>query len=219
METPATTTVRRRRQLPSRLVAWLSLAVTALFAILDGVLPNIAYRRRTGRLLIRHGSGASGWLAMAWVATVFLAGPLADIGGLNRLTSSPALVVAGVALVLAGLTTVFLAQRTMGDSLRIGIDPSEQTALVNRGIFALVRNPIYSAMILYAAGTAALVPNILSFSVLACFVTTMEYQVRLVEEPYLRRTHGDSYAEYLARVGRFVPGVGRARPPDNARVY
>jgi len=39
-------------------------------------------------------------------------------------------------------------------------------------------------------------------------VATIELQVRIVEEPYLTATHGDSYRDYLAHVGRFVPGVG-----------
>jgi len=42
-------------------------------------------------------------------------------------------------------------------------------------------------------------------------VATIELQVRLVEEPYLTAKHGDSYRDYAARVGRFVPGVGLAR--------
>ena len=37
----------------------------------------------------------------------------------------------------------------------------------------------------------------------------LELQVRAVEEPYLLRTHGDAYRAYAARVGRFLPGVGR----------
>ena len=37
----------------------------------------------------------------------------------------------------------------------------------------------------------------------------LEIQVRLVEEPYLLRQHGDAYRNYAARVGRFVPGLGR----------
>ena len=31
----------------------------------------------------------------------------------------------------------------------------------------------------------------------------------MVEEPYLLKVHGSAYAEYAARVGRFLPGVGR----------
>src|SRR5918996_1007579 len=41
-------------------------------------------------------------------------------------------------------------------------------------------------------------------------VIGLEMQVRLVEEPYLRRAHGDEFGAYEARVGRFVPGVGRS---------
>jgi protein-S-isoprenylcysteine O-methyltransferase Ste14 len=37
----------------------------------------------------------------------------------------------------------------------------------------------------------------------------MELHVRRVEEPYLHWAHGDAYRDYAARVGRFVPGVGR----------
>ncbi|HLS74191.1 MAG TPA: hypothetical protein VK046_10500 [Actinomycetaceae bacterium] len=45
----------------------------------------------------------------------------------------------------------------------------------------------------------------------------MEIQVRLVEEPYLLRTHGPAYARYTARVGRFLPGLGRTHEPRQAR--
>jgi protein-S-isoprenylcysteine O-methyltransferase Ste14 len=37
----------------------------------------------------------------------------------------------------------------------------------------------------------------------------LELQVRAVEEPYLIRSHGDAYRAYAARVGRFLPGIGR----------
>jgi len=37
-------------------------------------------------------------------------------------------------------------------------------------------------------------------------------QTRL-EEKHLAGLHGPSYRAYAARVGRFVPGVGRLRPP------
>ncbi len=45
---------------------------------------------------------------------------------------------------------------------------------------------------------------------LAVLVATMQYQVRRIEEPCLRRVHGAEYARYTTRVGRFVPGLGRA---------
>ncbi len=45
----------------------------------------------------------------------------------------------------------------------------------------------------------------------ALLLTTIELQVRIVEEPYLTRVHGPDYQAYLASTGRFAPGIGRAR--------
>lgn len=44
---------------------------------------------------------------------------------------------------------------------------------------------------------------------LVALVGALEVQVRLVEEPYLRRMHGTAHEGYTRRVGRFVPGLGR----------
>ena len=89
------------------------------------------------------------------------------------------------------------------------MDPTERTSLVTSGPFALVRNPIYAAMIPFFAGIALIVGNAVGLAAVACAVTSLELQTRVVEEPHLRRTHGEEYASYAARVGRFVPGVGR----------
>jgi protein-S-isoprenylcysteine O-methyltransferase Ste14 len=45
--------------------------------------------------------------------------------------------------------------------------------------------------------------------ILVAVVVALEIQVRLVEEPYRRRVHGDHYGDYAARTGRFVPLTGR----------
>ena len=75
-----------------------------------------------------------------------------------------------------------------------------------------MRNPIFSGAALTAAGLALVVPNVLSLAMLVLFVAGLEIQVRLVEEPYLLRVHGEAYRRYAARTGRFLPGVGRLRP-------
>ena len=58
-----------------------------------------------------------------------------------------ALHVIGIALAAAGGLTVFLAQLGMGESWRIGVSEEERTDLITGGWFSLVRNPIYTAMI------------------------------------------------------------------------
>ena len=115
----------------------------------------------------------------------------------------------GLVLTTAGLVFAALAQQGMGRSWRIGVDPSENTELVTGGLFALARNPIFTGMIAAQAGTVLLAPTGLGLVGAILLLLACELQVRTVEEPYLVRTHGGSYAEYSRRVGRFVPGVGR----------
>ena len=103
----------------------------------------------------------------------------------------------------------------MGPSWRIGVAESEKTGLVTSGPFALVRNPIFSAMIPAFLGLALMVPNALAIAGIAALVVAVELQVRLVEEPYLVRVHGGRYLAYASRVGRFAPGVGKIRPKGN----
>ena len=97
----------------------------------------------------------------------------------------------------------------MGTSWRIGVDPGERTELVTNGPFALVRNPIFAAMLPTALGLTLLVPSWIAIAGFVGLLVALELQVRVVEEPHLLRVHGASYASYAARVGRFVPGLGR----------
>jgi protein-S-isoprenylcysteine O-methyltransferase Ste14 len=156
----------------------------------------------------------SGWMALGALALLFVAGPVAELSfGATRLVDSGWFAGPGLALSMAGLAALLWSQSSMGDSLRIGVDPAERTALVTAGPFRWVRNPIYSAMLVYAAGVALLVPNAASFVAFGVLALGLDLHVRLVEEPYLAATHGSSYASYAARVGRFVPGVGKFPPP------
>jgi protein-S-isoprenylcysteine O-methyltransferase Ste14 len=115
----------------------------------------------------------------------------------------------GIALAALAGVAVFLAQLGMGESWRIGVSEDERTDLITGGWFSVVRNPIYSAMILGWLGFALMVPTWLGFAAVAVVAVGLELQVRAVEEPYLARAHGDEYRAYASRVGRFLPGVGR----------
>jgi protein-S-isoprenylcysteine O-methyltransferase Ste14 len=100
----------------------------------------------------------------------------------------------------------------MGASWRTGIDPARPGSLVVDGPFALVRNPVYTAMIASAAGSALLAPTPLAPAALAACVAGLELQARAVEEPFLAGVHGARYRRYAARVGRFLPAIGRLPP-------
>lgn len=129
--------------------------------------------------------------------------PTVTIGG-----GASVLAVPGVVVALLSFAIVWAAQTAMGASWRIGVDEGETTALVTDGIFGRVRNPIFTAMMTAQAGTVLMAPSWLSLLGLLVLILGCEMQVRLVEEPYLRATHGDRYRAYTARAGRFLPGIG-----------
>lgn len=152
------------------------------------------------------GVGFSAAIAMALLAPLAqLSGVAAPLAALdNRPTQA-----AGTVLAVGGMIATVSAQRAMGESWRVGVDARETTALVRTGVFGWVRNPIFTAMLTFAAGSALMTPNPLALSGFALLVASIELQVRDVEEPYLLAAHGTTYREYGARVGRFIPGIGR----------
>ena len=92
-----------------------------------------------------------------------------------------------------------------------GRPPCWATELVTHGVFAFVRNPIFTGMGVLLAGQQLTVPSVLSAAAFAVFAAAVQVQVRLIEEPYLLRTHGADYRSYASRTGRFVPLAGRLR--------
>ena len=124
---------------------------------------------------------------------------------------------AGMALAACGLGATIYAQLDMGESWRVGIDTTETTTLVRTGTFGVVRNPIFAAMVVFTLGQTLLAPNPVAIAVFVIFFVAVEVSVRSAEEPYLLRVHGDDYRDYMAEVGRFVPGIGLRRQPSEKR--
>ncbi len=175
--------------------------------------------RRTGSTGFKGVSGSVGsveWLAGAgFLLAILIAVAAPVLQWAQLLAPVPALVAPwlqaiGIALAIAGSCGTVYAQIDMGDSWRIGVDPGERTPLVRTGVFGRVRNPIFTAMLVFGAGIAVVTPNVLALIGFALLLVTIELQVRVVEEPYLARVHGEPYRDYTATVGRFIPGVGRS---------
>lgn len=110
-----------------------------------------------------------------------------------------------------GLAVVVSAQTTMGASWRVGVDPHERTELVTGGLFRAVRNPIFTGMTLCLVAITACSMSWTAAIAIAMFVAGVEVQVRVVEEPYLKRVHGESFDTYVQRTGRFTPRLATSR--------
>lgn len=197
-----------------------ALAIYLVYLALAFGLRTVIQIRRTGSGGFNGVGGRPGsaeWVAGVGFAVAIalgLAAPILTLTGLLDpigALDEPAVNWAGLVLAVAGVGLTLYAQVAMGESWRIGVDPEERTALVTSGPFALVRNPIFSAMIPTGLGLALMVPNVAALVAFGGLILALELQVRVVEEPYLASVHGAGFREYAARVGRFVPGVGRLR--------
>lgn len=172
--------------------------------------------RRTGdtglRMHAKFGT-MQWWAKLAFVAAILfgVAAPIAGLLGLDpiaALDNSTAHQI-GVVLAVLGIAATALAQWQMGESWRIGVDESEHTGLITKGIFGVVRNPIFTAMLITATGLTLMVGNAVAVGGLVALVLALQLQVRTVEEPYLLHTHPDAYRRYASTAGRFVPVLGR----------
>src|SRR5262245_20303977 len=112
-----------------------------------------------------------------------------------------------IATSIAGLGGALLAQSQMGASWRIGI-PKEATALVTRGLYGRVRNPIYSGLLLALAGLVALLPGAASVAIFAVSLVSVRAWVGFEEARQLE-THGEEYRRYREATGRFLPRLRR----------
>lgn len=147
-----------------------------------------------------------------------LTAPILTVVGLLPRLNIPIVVGAfGTVVAAAGIQLGMAAQRRMGRSWRIGVDPKETTELVTDGAFGVVRNPIFTALLMIQIGTAAMALNWLSLGGAAVMFLACQIQTRRVEEPYLIARHGKSYLGYASRVGRFLPGAGRLPSSVGAR--
>jgi protein-S-isoprenylcysteine O-methyltransferase Ste14 len=161
--------------------------------------------RRTGSL--------AGWLELAFVvcalvsaADIILNAVAPDV--VSRRLAVPLLRESGPAgwlgltLVTAGLVVCGVAIGQMGTSWRMGVDREHPGALVTAGIYARVRHPIYTGVLLIVGGMAAATADLLSIAVAAAAAVGLPAQARL-EEEFLAARHGDAYVEYLRRTRRF----------------
>jgi protein-S-isoprenylcysteine O-methyltransferase Ste14 len=120
--------------------AWTALALYGFGLLSAFGVRAVIQRRRTGDSGFRGLSGTPG-SASWWAGVLFLvallgavAAPAATLGGLPvPISDAPALHGAGAAMAVLGIAATLIAQRAMGASWRVGVDPAERTALVREG--------------------------------------------------------------------------------------
>ncbi len=156
--------------------------------------------------LPRLGPRGEGWVAIQLVLIALV--PLSALSGVywpERVAGAFAVI--GIVLLLVGLVFLVLAfgRLTVARAMTVFPRPRGSAALAERGVYRLVRHPIYGALILMAFG-ASLAESPLGLIPAALLTVVVELKARLEEEWLVERHPG--YAAYRKRTPRrFVPGV------------
>ena len=119
---------------------------------------------------------------------------------------------AAIVLGLAGAILTVLGLRGLGPALTASPIPREHAPLVTGGVYGRIRNPIYTGLMTGGLGLALFGASVWHILAWVALVLLLSAKTRW-EERMLVAEHPD-YRDYGARVGRFVPGVGRLRPPS-----
>jgi protein-S-isoprenylcysteine O-methyltransferase Ste14 len=111
-----------------------------------------------------------------------------------------------IGMQVAAVVLMLYARITFGlRSFHAAANPTEG-GLVTKGPYALVRNPIYAAVILFTS--AALIAHWSVENALLAVAITVAMLVRIhFEEKFLRQHYRGEYEEYEQRVKRLLPYI------------
>ena len=135
------------------------------------------------------------------VAGIWLAAPQLPSGQVSGLARQ-ILALLGVALAAAGGPLLYgaLVCSKVGDHIR-------SNTLVTTGVYAWVRNPIYSAFLLICTGALLLADNLWLLVLPPAFWIFLTVLMRCTEERWLLALYGDAYAGYCRQVNRCIPSI------------
>ena len=77
--------------------------------------------------------------------------------------------------------------------------------LVTTGVYAYVRNPVYSAFMFVCTGVLLIYGNLVLLVLPIIYWGFMTVLMKLTEEKWLEDLYGQEYIQYLQRVNRCIP--------------
>jgi protein-S-isoprenylcysteine O-methyltransferase Ste14 len=161
-------------------------------------------RDRASTVPLDKGSSA------VWDAAHFLGviGAVVGFRTVGRIRHGAELIaVAGLCLMLAGISVRSLAIRTLGPYFTAKVSALENHRLIETGLYRHLRHPSYSGSLLAYLGMGLALANWISTGLIFMPVLAVAlYRIR-VEERALREIFPDAYAAYSARSKRILPAI------------
>lgn len=146
---------------------------------------------------------AAGLVALQLVLLVaLLLEPRGSFWSLGSLT-----LIAATALATVGLILAVSGVAGLGPALTANPIPRTSATLVTHGVYSVIRNPIYSGLMLGGLGLVIFGASWWHLATWLSLVALLAVKTRW-EERMLAAAHPE-FVDYAAHVGRFLPGIGR----------
>ena len=134
---------------------------------------------------------------LMWLASQLTEPPRASFA--IRVAAALALLIVGQSISVGGMRSFRKAKTTMNP-----FKPSATSALVSDGVYRFTRNPMYVGLLITLLGWAAFLSQPVALVFLPLFVLYMtQFQIK-PEERVLSSLFGTEYAEYMAKVRRWL---------------
>lgn len=113
----------------------------------------------------------------------------------------------GAACLVVGLWVFHRTHADLGTNWSITLEVREGHRLVTEGVYGRVRHPMYTALLLYSAGMALVLPNALAGPAYLAAMALITACRLGPEERMMEEDFGEEYRAYRARTKRLVPGL------------
>jgi len=152
-----------------------------------------------------------------FLAILFVVFPPVLFGG--TLESDLRLDLVGIALCIAGQAVRgavigFAYIKRGGLNKKVYAD-----TLVTRGIFGVMRNPLYVGNLLAAAGILVVHNNPMVYLIGGLFTLVSYQAIVLTEERFLRNKFGEEFEQYCREVSRWLPRLSKLRGATDGMTF
>lgn len=161
----------------------------------------------------RRGSGGvhdRGSLYVLWTAitaSIWVASWFAMTHAFAHIDGGRALRAVSLTILAAGLTIRWVAILSLGRAFSVNVAIHAGQQLYRSGLFAKVRHPSYSGIMLCLVAVGLRLQNWVSLAVVALLpLLALLYRMH-VEEQALAQAFGTAYESYRSSTKRLVPGV------------
>jgi protein-S-isoprenylcysteine O-methyltransferase Ste14 len=174
------------------------------------ILTKSLILRRNGITALSFGKPDKNALALIFIIACFVYATLAQTLGLPfpaiagkpfwniKILNILAILICTSSLIWFGITLIIF-----GNSFRIGIDEKTDNQLIKTGTFAISRNPVFLAFIVFFWGVFLTYPNMITLIFLFLLMIMVHRQI-IKEEDFLKNHYGKEYEDYSKKVRRYI---------------